>query len=162
MSIAQATGLEVILMGDFKIDVTVHSNKKWQHLIDLFDLSQMIREPTRVTETTSTIIDHVYTSHPDSIIESFVSPYSISEHFPVCFTRKISNRISQSKHFTTKHRCFKNFNEDVFIANLSSELNSFEVTNSDVNEDLSSLYGIILKHLNQDKTGKNKQVARLV
>ena len=127
LSIAQATGLEVILMGDFNIDDTVNSNKKWQHLIDLFDLFQMIREPTRVTETTSTIIDHVYTSHPDNIIESFVSPYSISDHFPVCFTRKISNRISKSKHVTTKYRCFKNFNEDVFVANLSSELNSFEV-----------------------------------
>ena len=113
LSIAQATGLEVILMGDFNIDITVHSNKKWQHLIDLFDLSQMIREPTRVTETTSTIIDHVYTSHPDNIIESFVSPCSISDHFLVCFTRKISNRISKSKHVTTKYRCFKNFNEDV-------------------------------------------------
>ena len=94
----------------------------------------IIREPTRVTETTSTIIDHVYTSHPDNIIESFVLPYSISDHFPVCFTRKISNRISKSKHVTTKYRCFKNFNEDVFLANLSSELNSFEVTNSDVFE----------------------------
>ena len=113
LSIAQATGPEVILMGDFNIDDTVHSNKKWQHLVDLFDLSQMIREPTRVTETTSTIIDHVYTSHPDNIIESFVSPYSISDHFPVCFTRKISNRISKLKHVTTKYRCFKNFNEDV-------------------------------------------------
>ena len=145
-------------MGDFNIDITVPSNKKWQHLVDLFDLSQMIREPTRVTETTSTIIDHVYTSHTDNIIESFVSPYSISDHFPVCFTRKISNRISKSKHVTTKYRCFKNFNEDVFIANLSSELNSFEVTNSDVNEDLSSWYGIILKHLIQHAPYKTKRV----
>ena len=71
LSIAQATGVDVILMGDFNIDVTVHSNKKWRHLIDLFDVSQMIREPTRVTETTSTIIDHVYTSNPDNIKESF-------------------------------------------------------------------------------------------
>ena len=114
-------------MGDFNIDITVHSSKKWQHLVDLFDLSQMTREPTRVTETTSTIIDHVYPSHPDNIIESFVSPYSISDHFPVCFTRKISNRISKSKHVTTKYRCFKNFNKDVFIANLSSELNSLKL-----------------------------------
>ena len=113
LSIVQATGLKVILMGDFNIDITVHSNQKCQHLVDLFDLSQMIREQTRVTETTSTIIDHVYTSHPDNIIESFVSPYYISDHFPVCFTRKISNRISKSKHVTTKYRCFKNFNEDI-------------------------------------------------
>ena len=65
LSIAQATGLEVILMGDFNIDITVHSNKKWQHLIDLFDLFKLIGQPIRVTETTSTIIDHVYTSHPE-------------------------------------------------------------------------------------------------
>ena len=138
-------------MGDFNIDVTAHSNKKWRHLIDLFDVCQMIRKPTRVTETTSTIIDHVYTSHPDNIKESFVSPYSISDHFPVCFTRK-SNRISKSKHVTTKYRCFKNLNEDVFIANLSSYLNFF------VNEDLSSWYDIVLKHLNQHAPYKTKRV----
>ena len=46
----------------------------------------------------------------------------------------------------------------VFVANLSSELNSFEVTNSDVNEDFSSWYGIILKHLNQHAPYKTKRV----
>ena len=73
LSIAQTTGLELIIMGDINIDLKLSPNKKWQNLIELFDLSQLIKDPTRVTESSSTIIDHVYSSKPENIVESFVS-----------------------------------------------------------------------------------------
>ena len=53
LSIAQSTVLEIILMGDFNIDCTC-LKRKWQNLVQLFDLSQLVSEPTRITETTST------------------------------------------------------------------------------------------------------------
>ena len=59
-------------MGDFNLDLSMNTNRKWLNLIELFDLSQLISQPTRVMETSSTIIDHVYTSHPENISESFV------------------------------------------------------------------------------------------
>ena len=62
LSIAQSTGLEIILMGDFNIDCTSCINKKWQNLVQLFDLSQLVSEPT---ETASTLIDHIYTTHQE-------------------------------------------------------------------------------------------------
>ena len=59
LSIAQTTGLEIILiiMGDFNIDLGTDINRKWLNLIELFDLSQLISQPTLVTKTSSTIID---------------------------------------------------------------------------------------------------------
>ena len=63
LSIAQTTGLEFLLMGDFNIDIASCTNQKWNNLIKLFDLSQIVTEPTRVTNSTSTIIDHVYTNY---------------------------------------------------------------------------------------------------
>lgn len=36
-------------------------------------LSQLISKPPRVMETSSTIIAHVYTSHPENVTEGFVS-----------------------------------------------------------------------------------------
>ena len=129
--------VEVIIMGDFNLDLRMNTNRKWLNLIELFDLSQLISQPTRVTETSSTIIDHVYTSHPENISESFVSHYSISDHFPVCFSRKIKNRISKSDHITTLYRSFKTFNVDAFINDLSGDLNNFSVTpQSDINDDI--------------------------
>ena len=100
---AQTTGLEVIVMGDFKIDLSINTNRNKLNLIELFYLSQLISKPTRVTEKSSTIIDHVYTSHPENIPESFVSHYSISDHFPVCFSRKIHNKIIKFDHITTSY-----------------------------------------------------------
>ena len=37
LSIAQTTGLEVIVMGDFNIDLSINTNRKWLNLIELFD-----------------------------------------------------------------------------------------------------------------------------
>ena len=71
-------------------------------MIQLFDLSQLVSEPTRITETSATIIDHVYTNRPENVTESFISHFCISDHFPVCFTRKVNCKITKNEH-VTKH-----------------------------------------------------------
>ena len=106
LSIAQTTGLEIILMGDFNIDYKSCPNKKWLNMIQLFDLSHLVTEPTRITEITATTIDHVYSSHPENITECFISHFTISDHFPVCFTRKINFKVIKNDHLTTSYRCF--------------------------------------------------------
>ena len=115
VSVAQTTGLEFLLMGDFNIDMSSCSNNKWLSLIQLFDLSQLITEPTRITKSTSSIIDHAYTSDLGNITKSFVSPYAMSDHFPVCFTRKVSGKIPKADHIKTSYRCFKKFDETTFL-----------------------------------------------
>ena len=92
-------GFEIILIGDFNINYLNCSNKKWLHLVELFDLKQMITTPTRVTQNTSSIIDHLYCSSPDYISDCFVPKYSISDHFPICFTRrKINSKVMSYKY----------------------------------------------------------------
>ena len=49
LTIAHATGLELLLMGDFNIDILSCTNSKWNNLAQLFDFSQIVTEPTRVT-----------------------------------------------------------------------------------------------------------------
>ena len=120
LSIAQTTGLEFILIGDFYIDIMsqVSLNTKWMNLIQLFDLTQLVSSPTRVTQSSSTIIDHVYTSNPEkNITETFVPHYAIIDHFPVCLSRKV--KISKPNHITTSYRCFKKFDEILFLTDLS-------------------------------------------
>ena len=95
------------LIGDFNINYLNCSNKKWLHLVELFDLKQMITTPTRVTQNTSSIIDHFYCSNPDYISDCFVPKYSISDYFPICFTRKINSKVKRSCHISTAYQCFK-------------------------------------------------------
>ena len=137
LSIAQTTGFEIILMGDFNIDYKSCPNKKLLNMIQLFDLSQLVTEPTRITETTATTIDHVYSSHPENITECFISHFTISDHFPVCFTRKTNFKVIKNDHRTTSYRCFKKFDDILFLNDLQNDLNSFSANSSDVEEDFS-------------------------
>ena len=109
-------------MGDFNIDITHSMNNKWMNLIQLFDLTQLVTSPTRVTQSSSTIIDHVCTSNPENITATFVPyyMYAISDHFPVCLSRKVNAKISKPEHFTTSYHCFKTFDETLFLNDLYS------------------------------------------
>ena len=150
LSIAQATGLEFILMGDFNIDLNTSTNNKWIHLIQLFDLSQLVTEPTRVTETTATIIDHIYVSNPENMSNCFVSRLSISDHFPICFSRKVNHKLTKNKHTINSYRSYKHFDETKFLADLSLDLDNFEISYTNtVEDDLAAWSTTLTKHLNK-------------
>ena len=114
------------------------------HLVELFDLKQMIMTPTRVTQNTSSIIDHLYCSNPDYISDCFVPKYSISDHFPICFTRKINSKVKRSCDISTTYRCFKYLNEETFLADLSEDFSRYFVSESDIETDLTAWYDILL------------------
>ena len=109
-------------------------------------LSQLIIEPTWVTDTSSSIIDHVYTSDPGKITECVVSQYAISDYYyPICFTRKINNKISKKTHKTSSYRCFKKFDDAHFISDLDADLQRFLANPHTVDEDFVALHSIIMK-----------------
>ena len=57
-------------------------------ICDLFGLTQMIGEPTRVTLTSSTLIDHIATNKPENVVASRVFSITLSGHYLVYVTRK--------------------------------------------------------------------------
>lgn len=145
-------------MGDFNIDYVNCSNKKWLHLIQLFDLDQLISSPTRVTQHTSSVIDHLYSSHPEHISDCFVPSYSISDHFPICFSRKINNKINKSCHTTTTYRNFKTFDEELFLQDLSEDLRTFYLSNSEVDVDFTNWSSILTRQRNKHAPVKTKRI----
>ena len=158
LSAAQTTGLEIILMGDINIDLHICSNNKWLHLIQLFDLTQLVTDFTRITSSTATIIGHIYSSNPENIVECFVPPYAISDHFPVCITRKINHKYTKTEHMSTSYRCFKHFNESSFLYDLGSDLESFSLSNSNVDDDFTDWFSIIQKQLDKHAPIKTRRV----
>ena len=80
----------------------------------------MIKLPTRVTAKSSSVIDHMYSTHPEHIIETCVPSISMSDHFPVCLTR-ITSQSSFGRHTTIGYRSFKHFDEHAFVNDLLSK-----------------------------------------
>ena len=120
-------GKEIILLGDTNCDLAKyvpdqpHDNNT-KHLSDLYGLfsfRQLIEEPTRVTLTTSTIIDHIATTDSSNILNSGVYKISLSNHYMVYCTRKLNGAIEKD-HKMIKTRKMKNFNEDAFLADVSA------------------------------------------
>ena len=73
---------EIILIGDFNLDFDINNgfkNVTWTNLLLEYGFSQMIKLPTRVTAKSSSIIDHMYSTHPEHIIETCVPSISMSD-----------------------------------------------------------------------------------
>ena len=140
------------------IDLHTCTNTKWLIMIQLFDLYQLITESTRITPTTSTLIDHVYTTAQANITESFVSDLSISDHLPVCVTRRVSSKISKKEHISASYRSFKHFDEDLFLQELTTYLETFHPHHLNVDDDFVLWFSLILKHLNIHAPIKTKRV----
>ena len=62
----------MILMGDFNVDLLAETtdNKKWTNMFWSHGLTQLIKEPTRVTDKTATLLDHVLVSDAKFVQES--------------------------------------------------------------------------------------------
>lgn len=116
-------GKEIIICGDFNFDLlSKNVPNKWDNLCNIFKMSQLVNEPTRVTNTSSTIVDHVYCNEPDNIIDIFIPPYSISDHYPVCLSHKRGVKKRKQLHDYITYRCLKNFDANKFLGELNQDL----------------------------------------
>ena len=79
----------------------------------------MIESPTRVTQHTSTLIDHVYVTTSVYVKQVSVPKITISDHYPVCiqWSKNISTKLS-SEHSAITYRRTKCFNDKEFIDTL--------------------------------------------
>ncbi len=77
-------GQEVIVLGDINIcwvkDIT-SLGCSYRQLLNVSALSQLIKDPTRVTDKSSTCLDHIIVSNKEKICQSGVIPIGISDHY---------------------------------------------------------------------------------
>jgi exonuclease III len=106
-----------IVMGDFNIDHLKPDSSACkffrEHVSEPFDLSQVITEPTRITDTSGTLIDLFLVSYPDNVKASGVVDFpAIGDHCLIF----LSYAIKKPK-FTPKiiiKRKMDNFNIEQF------------------------------------------------
>lgn len=155
--------LEYYVLGDTNINYCPKNkyflNNKWNEFNLKFGLSQLISEPTRVTKNSSTIIDHIYTNCTDYVQDIHVPEYSISDHYPICFTRITDKiKIKNHNHKTMTYRSFRGFNNDAFNSDLVNAGIDVIVQYNDVNMAMESFYKIFQDVLNKHAPIKEKRI----
>ena len=126
LSYLDKEGKEIILLGDTNCDLTItapdhpsgNNSKHICSLYELFSLKQLIEEPTRVTLTSSSIIDHIATTSARNIVESGVHQVSMSDHYMVFCVRKFQGAVEKD-HKVITTRSMKNFDKDAFLADVA-------------------------------------------
>ena len=84
---------EVIVMGDFNVNWEDKSSKKHlKQVTDSFNLSQIINGPTRITNSSCTQIDLIFSNMPDRIIKSYNLITGLSDHNLTLIARKVNGK----------------------------------------------------------------------
>lgn len=117
---------EIIIFGDFNIDLLNPASKnRWlDNVTSPLLLNQLISEPTRITNSSRTLIDHIYSSKCGNIAKSGVIKYSLSDHFMIVASREIDRNVKISKQrckvtfldysFATPENIFNTFSRENF------------------------------------------------
>ena len=149
---------EIILMGDFNIDLS-KANKSWTQTYSLFNLSQIINCPTRVTPSSRALIDHIYSSNPSHIHEICIPVTGVSDHYPVCCTwSKKGVKILKLGHTLWTYRSFAKFDEIAYLADLRGGPFSEVYNHTDPNDALNTWYSIFNNNLERHAPKKRKRI----
>ncbi len=117
-----------MLVGDFNCDWDPKNRISWQtdYLEDIantYQFRQLITGHFRITDSSATLIDLVFTNKPDSIVRSGIEHVGISDHSLIyiqSIQRKISIPCKQPKIIVTRQ--YKNYQVAAFKNDLSKIL----------------------------------------
>ena len=122
IDIVLSHNVNILLMGDlnydYKFDESLSSNPLHQIEI-IYGMRQLINAPTRVTLTTSTLIDVMLSNDYESHISSGVFNTSLSDHYIMIYS--VYSKMCVRKtctHKVIKFRNYRHFNIEGFINEL--------------------------------------------
>jgi hypothetical protein len=133
---------EPVLTGDFNVNFLNPESSNFKLLCDSiiepFNLTQIVDQPTRITETSSTLIDLMLVKNPDKVIcHGNCAVPGVSDHNLIFMAYNIKRPKFEPVKVTT--RSFKDFNMEDFLA--AAEVAPFEnvFTVSNVNDKVAIL-----------------------
>ena len=113
-------GIETLLLGDFNCDMLPKRlpriSKELMQLLNLYQFDQLIKEPTHISEHSSTTIDLAFANDAEKIIKSGVLQCSISDHSLIFLTRRAKKQRSPGNNI--QYRNFKRYSSENFAADL--------------------------------------------
>ena len=133
---AASENKDMVLMGDLNINYKIDEDLYKNHIFlleQLFDMTQLIKDPTRVTSTSSSLIDIILTTCPSQHSGPGVYKSALSDHYLIYTELDIDYK--EQSHNEVRYRDFKNFNPENFLQECKLLQDNFvmkyDVTNID-------------------------------
>ena len=123
----------IVLAGDVNIDLIHYANDiNCQNIIDIttnHGFMQLISRPTRVTDHSATLIDHIYTNKLNSIINTSIITLDISDHLGTLVTISLNDEFDRATTMRNKktessnpdYRMFNEANDEIFRQCIADE-----------------------------------------
>lgn len=126
----------------------LHSNKN----------SAIITKPTRITNYTANLMNHIYTNNTNQMI-SRIATIDISDHLPIFC---IVDRPVQKQKFKRYFRDYRQFDSELYLQDIKAiDWNSIYVESNDLNEiaakSISTLQLIVDKYAPRKQISQSKQ-----
>ena len=119
---------KVFLIGDLNINISTSASRSnyafdYLNVLASHGYFPLITLPTRVTNSSATIIDHIITNDNLHTLKPGVIRADLSDHYPIFCT--ISNISSKKTSQAVYQHNFANFKPDEFCTDLYDQLSSF-------------------------------------
>ena len=150
---------DIVILGDFNINL-FEARPSWETTLSMLGLQQIITDPTRVTENTSTLIDHIYTTSQTRVIATHVPQIGISDHYPVSCSLaiKVMKPPTKDKHTYIHYRAMRKFDKTKFLTDLHHASFQCVYNHTDPDSALTVWYLIFLSILNKHAPLRIKRV----
>ena len=132
-SLAQllTSNIKLCLLDDLNIEIS-HINRtstasNYLNMIESYGRLPLITKPTRVTEATSTILDHILTNDVHHCIFPGIIQHDLSNHYPIFCTVFDPSSENREKFGLKQMVCdLTNFRHEDFIFDLEDSLFEFD------------------------------------
>ena len=119
LEVTMTEGKDIIIIGDMNYDYKhdeCDTDNPITDIEDLFLMTQIVREPTRVTENSSKCLDHILTTIPECHSICGVAKISLSDHYLV-YTNLICTEY-KSPHHHVRFRDYRSFDPEEFLKDI--------------------------------------------
>ena len=154
----------ILLLGDFNLDL-LKPHIPWHSTFSQFGLKQLVDKPTRIAKKgdsiSSTLLDHIYSNDSNRVSNLNLSKIRISDHTATTCTwscKNIRPPGQEQNHTTIEYRCFKKFNPDLFLFELSQTNFSKIYQSQDADSALEAWYNIYTPILDKHAPIRRKRV----
>ena len=153
---------QLYILGDMNIDfLKYNSHALTEEYLDMLhsnNISPIITKPTRITNYTATLIDHIYTNNTNQII-SGIATIDISDHLPTFCIVDIPVQKQKCKRY---YRDYSQFDSELYLQDIKAiDWSTIHIESNDLNgiatKTIRTLQLIVNKHAPRKQISKTKQ-----
>ena len=153
---------QLYILGDMNIDFlkcNSHAQtEEYQDMLHSNNILPRITKPTRITNHTATLIDHIYTNNINHMI-SGIATIDISDHLP---TFCIVDIPVQKQKFKRYYRDYRRFDSELYLQDIKAiDWNAIYNESNDLNEiaakTINTVQLIVNKHAPRKQISRSKQ-----